>query len=127
MWVIEVDPEEKRGAALLPHPFKGRIYDFVSGTLNASHGNKTLALHVKVIDVGIESLIQPPTCIENISGDEPRGFVAAGLVDFGEGRDLVGHDEPTVVTNAVMRRIGAGEERSVGREGQGRDRIRTLK
>ena len=124
--VVEVDPGEERRALRVPNPRQGLVHDLVAGPLDVRQRHAALPAEVEVVEVGVESLVDPPLAVEHVRADEPAGAVAPRLQDLGE-RELFGaEEEAAVVAHAVLGRELAGEQARVRRQGERRDGLGLL-
>ena len=124
--VVQVNPGKEWRAAGLPNPRQGLVHHFVGRPLDRAERKAALRAQVEVVEIGIESLVDPPLRVEDVGGDEPTGAVAALLEDFGQGDLVRAEEEAAVVADAVLRREFASEDARMGGQRQRRDRHRLV-
>ncbi len=91
-----------------------------AGPLDLAERDLLEAAQVELVEIGVETLVQAPLGVEDVGGDEGRRVVALGLEHLGHGHELGGDDEAAVVPDAVEEGQGAGHDRRVRGQGQGR-------
>ncbi len=124
--IVQVNPGKERRALGFPNPRQGLVHHLVGRPLDRAERKAALRAEIEVVHVRIEALIDPPLRVEDVSGDERTGAVAALLEDLGQRHLIRPEEEATVVADAMLGREFAGEDTRVGRKRQRRDRHRLV-
>jgi len=125
--VVQVNPEKERSGGFAIEPREGVINDLVGRSLGVVHLLHAARFGTEPVDVRVEALVEPPARQQHVGGDKRRRAVAVLHKQLCRGGELVGDGEAGVVAHAVVKGIGAGEQRGVRRQRQRHGRVRPLK
>ena len=124
--VVEVDPGEEPFLLHLVHPVERRLEDLVAGALHAVEADPFELAEVEVVEVAVETLVEPPPGVDDEGGDERAGPVPRVLERFGQRLGVLPDVVAAVVPHSVEHRVGPREHRGVGGQGERHGRGRLL-
>ena len=116
--VIEVDPGEEPFLLHPVHPVERRLEDLVPGALHAVEADPLELAEVEVVEVAVESLVEPPAGVDDEGGDERAGPVPRRAQRLGERFGVLPHVVAAVVPYSIEHRVGPGEHGGVGGQGE---------
>ncbi len=124
--VVQVHPGEERlivSGISLAEPGQGLVDHLGARPLDGVHARCVLEPgEVEVVEEAVEALADPPARVEHEGADEAAGAETRGGEQLGQGHGLFLEIEAAVVAHAVGRRVGAGHQRGVRRQGKRRHR-----
>src|SRR5438132_12755799 len=75
MWIVKVDPDEKRALAVFPKPIESQVHDFVSRPLGVIQIFFKAGTHLEMVVIKIEPMVEAESRIQHRRADNSAGSI----------------------------------------------------
>src|SRR6266851_5669493 len=117
--IVKVKPEEKRLIRMRFQPSNGVIHALLGAAFHEAKVPLQKFLPGKSIIVAVKAAGKPPASIQDERTDDSAGGVTIGPQAFSQGSKTIVQRLCGEIPDAIMKGIGAGEDRRVRWQGKG--------